>query len=271
VHWLDFTASVIHSLAWPAALVVLGLFFRSQIQGLARRLESFSARGATALFAREVEAVSVRVAEEELTAIALEAGGTEAPDLDLGGTETPEISVEGLEEAVEKQRLKDEEERKRRVAEVKAWRPPAVAVSLATALPDFPQAAVLVSWQVLEDGLIALAKEHGLVLRGTSFTHAVDMLDLAGAMDRSDVETLDKLEQLRSRVLEAKGLQVSTAIGYARSVDKFVNTVSRQLEEPGRRARSVSGPLGARARRVKRSLRERSDPERDRAAPPTDP
>lgn len=214
--WMEFVASVIRSLSWPTALVVLGVLFRTQLRGLVGRLESATYKEGTLSFAREVEALSVHVAEGESAA---------APVIDV----TAEVA--GLERTTESPEALEEERRRLRIAEVATWRPPKRAEHVAEALADFPTAAVVASYEVLQDGLTTFAILRGLVPSGASGVSILEALAEAGGLDRSDEETFRRLQRLRDMVASRPDApSASAAINYAKVVDKFLHTVSTQLE-----------------------------------------
>lgn len=231
---MELVASLVRSLAWPLALVIIAILFRTQLRGLVGRLESASHRDWKLLFAREVEELSVRVSETpEAMAIEVtdEVGLTdEAEGEELGkSTESPEARSERL--------------REQRIAEVARWRPPKVAEGIAEALADHPAAAVLASWQALEEGLTALATMYGLVPANASFVTVLEALVEAGGIDRTDEETLRMLQRLRARVADTMASpRASTAISYGKVIDKLLHTVSTQLQSAADRFEGAALP-----------------------------
>lgn len=62
--WLQFIASVVGSLAWPAAAVTLGFMFRAHLRKLLEKMKSLKAPGGIeASFAEEVKAVAVEASK----------------------------------------------------------------------------------------------------------------------------------------------------------------------------------------------------------------
>jgi hypothetical protein len=62
--WLQFTASVIGSVAWPVAAIALGLIFRAQFRRLLEKMTKFKGPGGIeASFAHEAEAVAAETAK----------------------------------------------------------------------------------------------------------------------------------------------------------------------------------------------------------------
>ena len=67
--WLEWTASIVGSIAWPVAAVIIAAFFRSQITNLLKKVRKLSWGDASVDFAEkldEIESAS-RVAEAEAT------------------------------------------------------------------------------------------------------------------------------------------------------------------------------------------------------------
>lgn len=58
MQWLQFLASVIESLAWPAAVVFLGIMFREQVKHLLGKVKSLKAAGLEAAFAEDTKRVA---------------------------------------------------------------------------------------------------------------------------------------------------------------------------------------------------------------------
>lgn len=59
--WLQFMASLVGSLAWPLAAVVLGFMFREQVRKLLDKVKSFKAAGLEAAFAEDTKKIADRV------------------------------------------------------------------------------------------------------------------------------------------------------------------------------------------------------------------
>lgn len=67
MNWLQFFASVIGSMAWPIAVVVLGIMFREQVKTLLGKVKSLKAAGLEAAFAEDTKRVAEEVQAKLLT------------------------------------------------------------------------------------------------------------------------------------------------------------------------------------------------------------
>jgi hypothetical protein len=74
---LEFIASLVSSLAWPLAAVLISILFRSQFRGLLERLRSFTVGGTTAEFRDELGSTEQLVERLEPTK------GPEPPPIDF--------------------------------------------------------------------------------------------------------------------------------------------------------------------------------------------
>lgn len=59
--WKEFAASVTGSVAWPLAILILGLVFRKQLIDLFKRLQDFKVPGTEATFAAGLDKVELRL------------------------------------------------------------------------------------------------------------------------------------------------------------------------------------------------------------------
>ena len=82
--WMEFTASLVNSLAWPIAAVALGIAFRQELTHLARRITSGKVLGTEFTFAHGIEEVESARAEASEVAVVGNTTGAEgdhgAPD-----------------------------------------------------------------------------------------------------------------------------------------------------------------------------------------------
>jgi hypothetical protein len=68
--WLEFTASVVGSLAWPLAAVALGFMFREQVRKLLDKMKSLKAPGGIeASFSEEVKKVAAETEQVQVVSI----------------------------------------------------------------------------------------------------------------------------------------------------------------------------------------------------------
>lgn len=65
--WKEFAASVVGSVAWPVAILILGIVFRKQLIDLLKRLQDFKVPGAEATFAAGLDKVELRLEDLKAT------------------------------------------------------------------------------------------------------------------------------------------------------------------------------------------------------------
>lgn len=65
--WKEFAASVVGSVAWPVAILILGIVFRKQLIELLKRLQDFKVPGAEATFAAGLDKVELRLGDLKAT------------------------------------------------------------------------------------------------------------------------------------------------------------------------------------------------------------
>lgn len=92
--WLEFTASILSSTAWPISAVMIALVFKSPIARLLERVKTAKVFGAELGIGDELQAIRDRV-ELAPKAVPIEAAKLPAPAIDLG--------VEKLKDALSKE------------------------------------------------------------------------------------------------------------------------------------------------------------------------
>ncbi len=175
--WLDFVASLVRSLAWPVALVVVVWLLRKEIQGLLQRLEKLRHKDTEAtFFARKVEEIAERVSEE----VGLGSGRESPPDGDKGEPS-------------------DQEEDARSGSALTMLR------DLVWAWDEYPESTVLKSWEALERVLRERARQQGLrVADGEAFPVLLSTMLQAGGVTRTQAELISDLSRLRNDVASEK-------------------------------------------------------------------
>ena len=194
--WLDFIASVVRSVAWPAALVLIAWLLRAELKALLGRLETVRHKETEASFARAVEDVSSEVAERDDAE-----RRKEVKRLDEAHAELP--SHPHLDAVTEVKRL-------------------------GGTLADHPEAAILASWALLEGAYRQLAAQRHLpVSSSASVPVLIDALVDAGVIAPEDRSSVAKLRRLRNEVAHSNLPKPSagSAISYTETVAKLLDRV----------------------------------------------
>jgi hypothetical protein len=90
--WLDFFSSVIHSLAWPAAIVLVVLLLRTELRDVILRIRRLRAAGVEVEVGEKIEEIERR-AEEVLPPIVPAATGRDEEQLQTSANLSPRGAV----------------------------------------------------------------------------------------------------------------------------------------------------------------------------------
>lgn len=176
--WLQFGASVIHSVAWPIATIVLGLIYRKPLAALIPLLRHARYKGLEFDFGREVAALGQDTSQLKVS-LAIAPARIEAP----AAPPTPSDKTLALLDEAE---------------------------SLSG---TFPEPAVLVAWQAVETELRDAAEREGIAeqeLRRGSLMLLISELAKRKVLTPQSVEFLNRMRNLRNVAAHHNGVQVTS-------------------------------------------------------------
>lgn len=190
--WLDFIASVVGSLAWPLAVVIIVWLLRREIQGLLERLEKVRHKDTEAtFFARKVDQIAERVSEQS--------------ELSSGRQPTPE-ATEGRDD--------------------RAAAPVFTPRELAMELDGHPPSIVLESWDILERLLREKASLHGL--KAESLAGTLSAMAKAGLITGTQRDLIVELSTLRNAVAHSDThVHYRSAMKYSGAVASLVRKLAQ--------------------------------------------
>lgn len=198
--WLQFSSSVIGSLAWPIAVIVLGVMFREQFKALLAKVKHAKGVGIELDFAEDVKRI---VAEGEQ--VKQEALAVPAPPEGMG------LPVPNAEEQREE---------------------------LYALLRERPAALILDSWRDVEKAAHDVISELGLQ-EGTRFRRSpaaskwATLLQTHGALSHEEAALLADLRTLRNKVAHAVDWEpvVTDALDYHRTASLLTSVLRLKLHE----------------------------------------
>lgn len=192
---LDFIASLIDSLAWPVAVVVIAIVLRRPISGLIKAIRTLSFGDARAEFGEEMNS-----AEAKAEVLKTEAATSGEPIVPL-----------------DQQVLKSGD------------------MSIATPFPRFeklavaaPSAAILEIWSVIYRELNKAATAHGIKARNAK--GVIDQLALRGVLDSLVVSLLNDLRVMRNSAAHSapdQPMTVADAIRYRDAANAVLPALTR--------------------------------------------
>ena len=181
--WLQFIASVIGSLAWPAAAVILGFMFREQVRKLLDKMKSLKAPGGIeAAFEQEAKELNVQATVQ---------------------TATPEevaqkqvVQKENLERLLTTKDLKPSE-----------WISPEEDWLEVNPRLDRPSSVILRCWFALEELMGGIIREANVPRVGApegGYGYYAHSLHAANIIDKQTADTLKRMRSLRDQLIHSE-------------------------------------------------------------------
>lgn len=196
---MEFVASLLRAvLSWPVALAFTVYLLRTQLRRLVDRIETARHKDTELSFAREVEQLREKVAEEQ------------PPPAD---TDVDEASVNELSAVVEEAAARQANRLRRTKAE-----------RLAATLADHPSAGVLAAWDFLDEALRQRVTRLGVTKPELfSVPSAAALLQSMQVISDSDRQGILELRRLRDEVAHG-GTEPNSAaaIEYGATVDRML-------------------------------------------------
>lgn len=197
--WLDFLASAIGSIAWPALVIGIALLFRKPIIKLIGRMKSVEAGGAKAEFSEEVQDLA-----------------TNAKKIEPANPEVAKANDPRL------QSLLAQAATSPTGAIVEAWKDVETAASMLVnrAMMTMPR-QVVATWQ----------EQH----RKTTTLNTHRLLRQYDLLPKAEMSTYEELRVLRNKVAHETDLDVTplTAAQYVRVADQLVDVITQFADEFG--------------------------------------
>jgi hypothetical protein len=218
--WMEFVSSMTGSLAWPVALVIVAILFRTHIVGLFRRVEEIGFGGATAKLGKELDK-----AEQIATTI------PEPPA-------EPELEPPVLpSDAVESERTDDYRERNHH--DIKpANRPEQYFRINEETFEDLlgisSSAAILEAWAPVERALHRLARNNGWTERRSQRTSPAGLAeDLAnkGKLPITVVTMIAELQRIRGLAAHQGEVTTRDAIRFKRLAEEALHNLMYKWDQ----------------------------------------
>jgi hypothetical protein len=198
--WLQFSASVIGSLAWPIAVVVLGTMFREQFKALLAKLRHAKGAGIEVDFAEDLKRVVAEGEQVKQEALAI------PEPLDGMGLPAPNAAQQREE--------------------------------LYALLRERPSALILDSWRDVEkaahDVIAALGLQGGSTFRrGSAPANWATLLQTQGVLTEEQAALLADLRRLRNKVAHAVDWEpaVPDALDYHRTASLLTSVLRLKFRE----------------------------------------
>jgi uncharacterized protein YutE (UPF0331/DUF86 family) len=203
--WLQFSSSVIGSLAWPLAVVFLGILFRTQVRTLLEKMKSFKVPGGIeASFSEEAQQVKLQAQSAE----------TKLPQPDLKALQI-----------------------KREPREFVEWRSKHRESLERAMLGERPSAIVLGSWEKVEQIVRDLADLAGVRVPKEdggmkNINACIEGLFQHGIITEELADVLHRLYLLRqSAAHNSFEPEVKAAQDYYATAQRVVSVLNEQLEQ----------------------------------------
>jgi hypothetical protein len=185
--WLQFIASVIGSLAWPAAAVILGFMFREQVRKLLDKMKSLKAPGGIeAAFEQEARELIVQATTRSAT----------RPATPEEVAQKHEAQKENLERLLTMKDLKPSE-----------WISPDEDWLEVNPRLDRPSSAILRCWFALEELMGGIIREANVPRVGApegGYGYYAHSLYAADIIDKQTADTLKRMRSLRDQLIHSE-------------------------------------------------------------------
>lgn len=200
--WLQFSASVIGSLAWPIALVALGFMFRDQFKGLLKKIKHAKGGGFELDFSEDVKRIVAEAEQVKHEAAPIE------PGMKFGNP----TAIQGP--------------------------PPDDKDKLYELLKERPSALILDSWRDVERATQDVITELGFDMGATTRRNAPPtlwprLLQTNGVLSAEEAALLADLRTLRNKVAHATDWEptVPDALDYHRTAGLITAVLRNKLAE----------------------------------------
>lgn len=218
--WMEFVSSMTGSLAWPLALVIVAIVFRSHIVGLFRRVEEIGFGGATAKLGRELDK-----AEQIATTIPEPPAEHELED--------PALPMD----AAEPQQAEDDQPRHHSDIKPANRTEQHFRINEETfedLLGISSSAAILEAWAPVERALHRLARDHGWTERKSQRTPPAGLAeDLAnkGKLPITVVTMIVELQRIRGLAAHQREVTTQDAIRFKRLAEEALQNLMYKWDQ----------------------------------------